>query len=258
MRLRRSLAAGVTAAAAALVPAAADARALPVDARPAQRGPQLPYAAQESAAACAGADFPPLAARLVKGPGTYRSGGGFGRWSVELTNTTGAVCAAVHPIVVLVDRSARLRPRQIQLEFHDGTRWRPVRFERTARDEYVGVFGGPGAVADPGGFGGFTVGPGGTVTAEVRLAFTSDARPGRVVVSAAAVQRRGDDGDWVGASGDYAFDVVDGGRPAPPLPGELASTGPDTLRGLTAAAAALVLAGGALLAVARRLRQRGH
>ncbi|MET7927355.1 hypothetical protein ABZT43_25820, partial [Streptomyces sp. NPDC005349] len=32
-------------------------------------------------------------------------------------------------------------------------------------------------------------------------AFTSDARPNSVVANAAVVQRRGDDGDWVGQSG---------------------------------------------------------
>ena len=107
---------------------------------------------------------------------------------------------------MLVDAAKALKPRHVQLEFDDGARRWPVRFERTDRDETVGVLGGGagGADASPG----FTLAPGGTRTVGLRLAFNSDAVPGGVVASAAVVRRRDDDGDWVGASNDYAFDIA--------------------------------------------------
>ncbi|WP_432177991.1 hypothetical protein [Streptomyces sp. NBC_00063] len=146
------------------------------------------------------ADFP-IDTRIHGGPTTYRPGGGFRTWSLGLTNKTDAECASIHPVLVLIDKKRTLATRQIRLEFSDGKRRHPVRFERTDRDENIGVFDD--------GFPGFRVGPGKTVTVRARLAFTSDARPNSVVANAAVVQRRDDDGDWVGESGDYRFTLTD-------------------------------------------------
>lgn len=301
MRLRSSLAAGV-AAVVTLAPAVAEAAA-----RGDRPGGNGRSAALRPTCATAKADFP-VATRITGGPATYEPGGGFRHWSVELTNTTGDTCENVHPVIVLVDGGKSLRPRQIQLEFDDGVRLRPVRFVRTERDENIGVFGGPqgsdpasgsrsasgsgsvsgpgpasgsgpasgadstrgsggpgkggeadgaGAADAPGGddFSGFTVGPGRTVTVRVRLAFTSDTAPDRVVASAAVVRRHADDGDWVGASGDYTFEIVEAAGPSGRAPGELAKTGPGYLPRLGGTAAAL-LGGVALVVGSRRLRAR--
>ncbi|GAA4938009.1 hypothetical protein GCM10023237_70240 [Streptomyces coeruleoprunus] len=110
----------------------------------------------------------------------------------------------------------------------------------------------------------------------VRLGFTADARPDQVTANAAIVQRRGDDGEWVGESGDYRFAVVPenaeegeepdradetGAAPSPlPEGEELAGTG--TRRGhahllplATAATGCLTLGAGALLLAARARRR---
>ncbi|MEU3659667.1 hypothetical protein AB0E77_07850 [Streptomyces sp. NPDC032940] len=150
----------------------------------------------------------PLTTRIHGGPGAYESGGGFGVWYLDLTNTTSRTCEAVHPVVVLVDERRALEPAQARLEFYDGDRPRPVTFEETDRDELIGAFGGGAGEAA---FPGFTVGPGRTLTVKVRLALTSDTAPGEVTANAAVVQRRGDDGDWVGQSNDYRFRVGAGG-----------------------------------------------
>lgn len=247
MRLRSSLAAGVAVAAAVtLVPAVAGVPAAAGE-QPRENGSGT---LRPTCATAAGDDFP-IRTRISGGPATYVPGGGFGRWTLELTNATDETCGNVHPVVVLVDGRPALRPRQILLEFDDGERLRPVRFERTDRDENVGVLG------DPAAFPGFTIAPGRTVTVGLRLAFTSDAAPDRVVASAAVVRRRADDGDWVGASNDYAFDIVDAGGPAGPSPGELAKTGPGRPPGLGATAVAFLLGGLALVVGSRRLRARG-
>jgi hypothetical protein len=60
-----------------------------------------------------------------------------------------------------------------------------------------------------GGFPGFSVGAGKTLSVRVRLAVAEDAVPNDVVANAAVVQRRGDDGDWVGQSNGYRFRIVD-------------------------------------------------
>ncbi|MFI6873044.1 hypothetical protein ACIBL6_06365 [Streptomyces sp. NPDC050400] len=237
MRLRRTLALGITATAVTLAGAA-------------------PVPAAHRASACQvapGSDDFPIGARIHPGRDAYRAGGGHQNWSLELTNTTDETCGDIHPVVVLVDRRRTLRPAQIRLEFFDGTRWRPVPFERTDQDENVGVFDD--------GFRGFSAGPGQTLTVKARLAFTSAARPGHVVATAAVVQRRADDGDWVGESNDYPFDIAgsedetgDGDGTVPGLRDELAKTGPDALRGLGAAACGLLLCGAALVAGSRRIR----
>ncbi|MWA11340.1 hypothetical protein [Streptomyces sp. BA2] len=289
MRLRRSLASGITAAAAAaLVTGGGVAGGVPTsDAAAVAAVVQRPHAAQPPTCSDPSGDGFPIGTRIRGGPATYEAGGGYRKWSVELANTTRGSCGNIHPVVVIVDKERELRARQVQLEFHDGTRWRPVAFERTDRDENVGVFDD--------GFPGFTVKAGRTLTVKVRLSFTSEARSERAVISAAVVQRRDDDGDWVGESEDYPFGIGMGdgggdgsgdgggatgtdsdesggvgpeGRDVPDGDGghersdaggfsyadELAATGPRALLGVSAVAGALFAGGWALVAGTRRLR----
>ncbi|MFE5240108.1 MULTISPECIES: hypothetical protein [unclassified Streptomyces] len=224
-----------------------------------------------------GADFP-IETRIHGGPDTYASGGGYGTWYLDLTNTTSEACHAIHPVLVLTDEDRTLTAEQIQLEFteraHPDEEHR-VSWESTDRDEQIGVFGS-GEQDD--GFPGFTVPARKTVTVEVRMAFTSDTRPGKVTAHAAIVQRRtardtaeqagNADGDWVGESVAYPFVIVEGGIEAPEdtqdtrdgtgnaVP-ELARTGRDRTLVTGLAAGAFVVAGAAALAYARRLRA-GH
>ncbi len=168
-------------------------------------------------------------------------------WELELSNTTGRTCTGVHPVVVLVDEERKLKPSQPQMEFYDPAgRPHPVRFEATDADELVGAFADDGER-----FPGFTVGPRATLTVKVRLAVTSDAVPNHVTATAAVVQRRDDDGDWVGQSDGYRF-RVDGapGRDGLSLAEELArtGTGPQVL----ALAAGAVLTGALAVLSARR------
>ncbi|KOV94318.1 hypothetical protein [Streptomyces sp. NRRL B-3648] len=151
---------------------------------------------------CAAADTRsfPLATRIRGGPGSYEAGGGYGTWYIDLTNTTRRTCAGIHPVVVLVDDKRSLRPDQPQLDFYDGSTPRPVTFETTDEQELVGVLDGSG-------FPGFTVPPGKTVSVRLRLALPSDAVAGKVTANAAVVQRRGQDGDWVGESNAYRFGI---------------------------------------------------
>ncbi|MGW0562616.1 hypothetical protein ACWDZ4_18825 [Streptomyces sp. NPDC003016] len=143
----------------------------------------------------------PLATRLRGGPGTYRAGGAAGEWRLELTNTTGRSCRNIHPVVVLTDKDRELDAGQVELEFNDGAgRWIGVPFDTTDEDEHIGVFDG--------GFPGFTVAAGRTVTVKVRLAFDSGTAPTEAVANAAVVQRQPGDGEWVGESNDYRFAVV--------------------------------------------------
>lgn len=241
---------------------------------------QRPAAAQPPTCSDPNGEGFPIGTRIRGGPASYEAGGGYRRWSVELDNTTRGVCGNIHPVVVIVDKERELRPRQVQLEFHDGTRWRPVGFERTDRDENIGVFDD--------GFPGFTVKAGRTLTVKVRLSFTSEARSENAVISAAVVQRRVDDGDWVGESEDYAFGIDEGdegggdstgtdsgetgtgdadggsggGRERSDAGGslysegahELAATGPRALLGVSAVAGALFAGGWALVVGTRRLR----
>ncbi|MFH9548993.1 hypothetical protein [Streptomyces sp. NPDC017435] len=186
----------------------------------------------EAGPGCAGpdgADFP-LTTRLYGGPDSYRAGGGYGTWYLDLTNTTRRTCDGIHPVVVLVDDGRTLKPSQARLEFYADGRPHPVRFEPTDDDELVGAFtdgpvqeptGGPasGQATAKGdgvdGFPGFTVGPGRTLTVKLRLALTSDTVPNEVTANAAVVQRHGDDGDWIGQSNDYRFAVEAGPDPRP-------------------------------------------
>lgn len=156
---------------------------------------------REAGVDCAGAearDFP-LSARIHGGPTSYEAGGGFGTWYLDLVNTTDRACTAVHPVVVLVDDKRALKPGQARMEFYDGSRAHPVHFESTDENELVGAFDD--------GFPGFAVGPRKTVSVKVRLTVTSDAVPNVVTAKAAVVERRGDDGEWLGESGDYRFGI---------------------------------------------------
>ncbi|MFF4490870.1 hypothetical protein ACFY0F_31135 [Streptomyces sp. NPDC001544] len=156
---------------------------------------------REAGVDCAGAearDFP-LSARIHGGPTSYEAGGGFGTWYLDLVNTTDRACTAVHPVVVLVDDKRALKPGQARMEFYDGPRAHPVHFESTDENELVGAFDD--------GFPGFAVGPRKTVSVKVRLTVTSDAVPNVVTAKAAVVERRGDDGEWLGESEDYRFGI---------------------------------------------------
>lgn len=173
-------------------------------------GPVGPAHGREADLDCArsdGRDFP-LGARIHGGPTSYEAGGGFGTWYIDLTNTTDRACTAVHPVVVLVDDKRALKPEQARMEFYDGSRAHPVHFESTDEDELVGAFDD--------GFPGFAVGPGRTVSVKVRLTVTSDAVPNSVTAKAAVVERRGDDGEWLGESGDYRFGIDTEPAPEPP------------------------------------------
>ncbi|WP_314223331.1 hypothetical protein [Streptomyces zaehneri] len=211
----------------------------------------LPAPAQAVAGpSCAGpdgADFP-LTTRLHGGPDSYRAGGGYGIWYLDLTNTTRLTCDGIHPVVVLVDAGRALKPSQARLEFYADGQPHPVRFESTDEDELVGAFtegptAGPTAGETGGqaegqsdggdGFPGFTVGPGRTLTVKLRLALTSDTAPNDVTANAAVVQRHGDDGDWIGQSNDYRFAVKAGTAPDTDADPD---ADPDTAPGLDPAA----------------------
>ncbi|MET8124624.1 hypothetical protein [Streptomyces sp. NPDC005231] len=214
-RPRHGLALGL--AAASVVPAVV------LGSPPAAATPVLPLSVtadqQPTCGTPTAGDFP-ITTRIHSGPETYASGGGYGTWFLDLTNTTSESCRSIHPVLVLTDEDRKLTSDQIQLEFSDQAQpdvEHRVAWETTDRDEHIGVFGGDGADD----FAGFTVPAGRTVTVEVRMAFTSDTGPGRITVNAAIVQRqRGasadsgtmqpkDDGDWVGESDDYVFSVVE-------------------------------------------------
>ncbi|MBP2050260.1 hypothetical protein J2Z21_003199 [Streptomyces griseochromogenes] len=153
-----------------------------------------------AASATSGGRAFPLATRIRGGPTSYEAGGGYGTWYIDLTNTTRRTCAGIHPVVVLVDGKRGLKPSQAELDFYDGSRAHAVTFETTDEQELVGVL-------DTKGFDGFTVAPGRTVSVKVRLAVAMDAASDQVTANAAVVQRRGEDGDWVGQSNDYRFGI---------------------------------------------------
>ncbi|MFE4538063.1 hypothetical protein ACFRKB_23795 [Streptomyces scopuliridis] len=212
--LRRALAFGVTAATAIaptavpLLPAlTAEARAAQVTAVVTAVQAASADAREPSCGDVSDRDFP-IEARIHGGPAGFRPGGGPGAWYLDLTNTTDADCRHIHPVIVLADRDRTLAVSQVTLQIRpatsgDGDRWRTLSLEKTDEDEIVGVLDD--------GFPGFVVPRGRTVTVSARLAFAPDTRPNRVVMSAATVQRRGGDGDWVGESNAYDF-AVSGGR----------------------------------------------
>ncbi|MEU3185845.1 hypothetical protein ABZ707_16825 [Streptomyces sp. NPDC006923] len=145
----------------------------------------------------------PIETRIHGGPVAYRPGGDAGHWYLDLTNTSAEACRDIHPVVVLTDRDRVLGTSQVKLEISDDERrWRTMSLEKSDEDEVIGVLddGSPG----------FAVPAGRTVTVRARLSFAPGTRSNEIVVSAATVQRRGADGDWVGVSNDYRF-AVDGG-----------------------------------------------
>ncbi|MGW0772433.1 hypothetical protein ACWD01_02000 [Streptomyces sp. NPDC002835] len=252
MRTRNALA--LTAAAALVSPAAVSdtaaaaavtSRAAPHAALSAQTValavPADPAAPAAPAPTCGKATDPdfPIKTRIRGGPATVRAGSGFHTWSVELTNRTREGCDRIHPVLVITAEDRMLTADRVRVEFHDeeADRWRPVTLERTTEDEFVGVFDD--------GFKGFVVPAGGTVTVRTRLSVAAGTAANRVTVNAAIVQRKGDDGDWVGESGDYRFAVLegegdeeregedDGVRSASPTParsaGQPATASPTTL-----------------------------
>ncbi|WBB59132.1 hypothetical protein O7599_26545 [Streptomyces sp. WMMC500] len=139
----------------------------------------------------------------LRGDGAaLRAGGARGRVTLRLHNASAGTCRDVHPVAVLGhEASGRLRPDDVRLEFYDAEarRWRAVAFERTGADESAGVFAG--------GFRGFVLRAGERAEVPVRLGFAGGAPAGRVTVNVTAVQRRGDDGEWVGQSKDYEVSV---------------------------------------------------
>jgi len=169
--------------------------------------PAAAHAAAAPSCAAPGDRAFPLSTRIHGGPDSYEAGGDPGTWYLDITNTTARSCAAIHPVVVLVDDKRSLKPSQPRLEFYDGSRALPVTFTSTDEQELVGAL-------DAAGFAGFTVAPGRTVTVRMRLSLTSDAAPDRITANAAVVQRRGDDGDWVGQSNDYRFGIARDGEEA--------------------------------------------
>ncbi|MFE2287382.1 hypothetical protein ACFXDJ_24825 [Streptomyces sp. NPDC059443] len=251
MRLRKALALSAVLVAVTAPTAASDV-GTGGGARPA---PALPSRVEASCGDGKSTQFP-IGARIRGGPAVYRTGGDAQTWYLDLTNTTGGECTAIHPVVVFTDKARALRPAHFRMEFDaPGTTAGtfPVSLEHTDRDEVIAVFDGGNA------FSGFTVGPGGSVTVTVRLAFAPNAPHGEAVADAALVQRKGDDGDWVGEAGGYRFDIQgpDGQDAETGEAGALAQTGRDREAWVYGIGAATALAaGGGLLLGARRLRGR--
>ncbi|MFI1647954.1 hypothetical protein ACH4XT_13570 [Streptomyces avidinii] len=244
MRLRKALA--LTAVfSAALVAVAAPTAGADIGAGGGRPAPALPSRTQATCGDGKSTAFP-IGARIRGGPAVYRTGAGPQTWYLDLTNTTNSECTAIHPIVVFTDKARTLRPAHLRMDFDAPGGTFPVSLERSDRDEIIAVFDGGDA------FPGFSVGPGGSLTVKVGLAFAPDAPVGEVVADAALVQREGDDGDWIGEAGGYRFSVE---GPADPVEaGSLAHTGPREWAYGAGAVAALATGGGLLLG-ARRLRR---
>lgn len=267
MRLRHALAIGVTAAATiapTVAPAAAPLSVFVAHTDSAGPEPEPDALRQPTCGKTSDPNFP-IKTRIHGGPAAYLAGGDAGNWNLELTNTTREPCRTLYPVVVLVDRNHELTTSQVTLEIVDGEgRRRAMTLETTEQDEIIGVLddGSPG----------FAVPAGRTVTVRARLAFAARTPPNKVQVSAATVQRRGDDGDWVGRSDAYRLAIVDNAAKADrdnevasgsgsavagttrTLAGTGTGTGPGDLLGRLIAAGALLTAGAALITVLRRLR----
>ncbi|MET9323984.1 hypothetical protein ABZX75_27990 [Streptomyces sp. NPDC003038] len=250
MRLRKALALSAalsavlsTALAGATSPTATADVGTGGGARPA---PALPSRAQATCGDSKSTAFP-IGARIRGGPAVYRTGGEPQTWYLDLANTTDSECKAIHPVVVFTDKARTLRPAHLRMEFEAPGGTFPVSLERSDRDEIIAVFDGGDA------FPGFTVGAGGSRTVRVGLAFAPDAPVGEVVADAALVQRKGDDGDWVGETSGYRFTVE--GPQDPVEAAALARTGHREWAYATGVGAVTALAaGGGLLLAARRLR----
>ncbi|CAM5340312.1 hypothetical protein GCM10010329_36510 [Streptomyces spiroverticillatus] len=223
----------------------------PQEAAPPRRISTRPAALTPTCGDPDSADFP-LTTRIHRAPASYRPGGDSAEWALDLANTTDTACPGVHPVLVLTDEARTLRPGDVRAEYHAGGAWHRIPFVRTDRDELIGVFGED--------LPGFAVGGGQTQTVRVRLGFAESAAPGAVVANAAIVQRRGDDGDWVGQSDDYRFmisnsvDQESSYTAGAGSPHQLAQSGPSPLLGLGDTAVAFLLGGGALVVGSRRMR----
>ncbi|KIF04057.1 hypothetical protein PL81_20820 [Streptomyces sp. RSD-27] len=221
---------------------------------PAMPAPAMPSRARATCGDGKSNAFP-IGARIRGGPAVYRAGGGPQSWLLDLTNTTGGPCTAIHPVIVFTDPARALRPAHLRMAFEAPGGPYPVTLERSDRDEIIAVFDGKDA------FPGFSVPAGGSVTVKVQLAFAPDAPLGEVVADAALVQRKGDDGEWVGEAGGYRFSVEGPEGPEDPddsvTAGSLAHTGRRD-RAYGAGALAALAVGGGLLLGARRLRRNPH
>ncbi|WP_329316559.1 MULTISPECIES: hypothetical protein [unclassified Streptomyces] len=248
MRLRKALAHSAVLAAtlAVCVPNAAADVGNGGGARPA---PALPSRIEATCGDGKSSAFP-IGARIRGGPAVYRTGGGPQTWFLDLTNTTNSECTAIHPVVVFTDKARALLPAHFRMEFEAPGGTFPVSLERSDRDEIIAVFDGGEA------FSGFAVRAGGSLTVKVHLAFAPGTPAGEVVADAALVQRKGDDGDWIGEAGAYLFSVEGAEKEETGAAGSLAHTGPRDWAFGAGAAAALVTGGGFLLA-SRRLRTTG-
>lgn len=215
------------------------------------RAGELPADQQPTCGNAADPDFP-IRTRIHGGPRTVHPGGGFQNVALDLTNTTRELCHRIHPVVVLTGRGPGLTADKVDVQFRDedAGRWRPVTLERTSEDEIVGAFDD--------GFRGFVVPAGKTVTVKVRLALAAGTAPNTVTVNAAVVQRTGGDGDWVGASGDYRFDVTE--APEGPVlarpPDNLAATGYGTAVRVAVAGSVIAIGTGLVVLVSRRCGAR--
>ncbi|MFJ2820874.1 hypothetical protein ACIO7M_07160 [Streptomyces toxytricini] len=246
MRLRKALALSALLAAVVAPAAAAAATADVGNGSGARPAPALPSRARATCGDGKSTAFP-IGARIRGGPSVYRTGGGSQSWFLDMTNTTASRCTAIHPVVVLADEARVLRADHLRMDFDTPEGTLPVSLEESDRDEIIAVFDGGDA------FSGYTLAAGGSLTVTVHLAFAPDAPTGEVVADAAVVQRRGDDGDWVGEAGGYRFTVESDQEPV--QAGSLAHTGPQDRHGATVAATA-VTTGAALLLAAHRLRRR--
>lgn len=246
MRLRKALALGAVLSAALVATSAPTAGADVGTGGGAHPAPAFPSRAQATCGDRKSTAFP-IGARIRGGPAVYRTGGGPQTWYLDLTNTTDSRCTAIHPVVVLTDKARALRPAHLRMEFDTPSGTLPVSLERSDRDEIIAVFDGGSA------FPGFAVAAGGSLTVRVGLAFAPDAPTGEVLADAALVQRKGDDGDWVGEAGGYRFTVE--GPEDPAEAGYLAHTGSrERVYGAGAGAVAALAVGGGLVIGARRLR----
>ncbi|WP_405729717.1 hypothetical protein OG607_28970 [Streptomyces sp. NBC_01537] len=150
------------------------------------------------------ADFP-VHAQLTGGSPTYHPGEAPRSLTVRLSNTTRTARRDVHAVIVLVDRERTLTPRNVSLQYRDAASrtWRAVSLTHTGNDENVGVVGGEDGP-------GMALAPRQSAAVELRLRFGRGTRPVHVAASATVMQREraGADGEWVGQSEPYEFDIV--------------------------------------------------
>src|SRR5689334_3613292 len=69
---------------------------------PARPAPAPPSRIQASCGDGKSSAFP-IGARIRGGPAVYRAGAGPQTWLLDLTNSTGATCTSIHPVIVFTD-----------------------------------------------------------------------------------------------------------------------------------------------------------